>query len=199
MFSLVCLTVNMEDAPHQSQVSCHLSFPLIRYLILFGFSTPPPSSPSLPIWTRTSTLSQALHTTSYYPLLLSHIISTSFFLPGALGSVVGNPFDVLKTRMMTAEGTYARAVVRTHIFLMNMSTHVLACVPTLVSTHVLQCLLTSALICNYIHIHGDICKSIFFVHSSALIVFFYFILFFLFRIGATLHGRGGQQPLQSPR
>ena len=23
---------------------------------------------------------------------------------GALGSVVGNPFDVLKTRMMTAEG-----------------------------------------------------------------------------------------------
>ena len=26
-------------------------------------------------------------------------------LAGALGSVVGNPFDVLKTRMMTAEGT----------------------------------------------------------------------------------------------
>ena len=25
-------------------------------------------------------------------------------LTGALGSVVGNPFDVLKTRMMTAEG-----------------------------------------------------------------------------------------------
>lgn len=27
---------------------------------------------------------------------------------GALGSVVGNPFDVLKTRMMTAEGMYRR-------------------------------------------------------------------------------------------
>ena len=32
---------------------------------------------------------------------------------GALGSVVGNPFDVLKTRMMTAEGTYACTSIHT--------------------------------------------------------------------------------------
>ena len=31
-------------------------------------------------------------------------------LAGALGSIVGNPFDVLKTRMMTAEGDLSRRV-----------------------------------------------------------------------------------------
>ena len=34
--------------------------------------------------------------------------ASTFNCKGALGSVVGNPFDVLKTRMMTAEGTHAR-------------------------------------------------------------------------------------------
>ena len=29
-------------------------------------------------------------------------------LAGALGSIVGNPFDVLKTRMMTAEGEFPK-------------------------------------------------------------------------------------------
>ena len=36
----------------------------------------------------------------------SHFVMkfTAGSLAGAIGSVVGNPFDVLKTRMMTAEG-----------------------------------------------------------------------------------------------
>ena len=135
------------------------------------------------------------HTIPFFYLISSPLL---FFFQVLLGrwSVIPSMFW-RREWWLPKVRTYA--VVRTHIFLMNMSKHVLACVPTLVSTHVLQCLLTSALICNYRHIHGDICKSIFYAHSNALIVFFYFILFFLFRIGATLHGRGGQQPLQSPR
>ena len=47
----------------------------------------------------------------FYSSTVSKTNSYSFYptfaagsLAGALGSIVGNPFDVLKTRMMTAEG-----------------------------------------------------------------------------------------------
>jgi hypothetical protein len=57
---------------------------------------------------------QYLHVSRFLSLPYSLSLTVSIFLSpllsplGALGSVVGNPFDVLKTRMMTAEGNRDR-------------------------------------------------------------------------------------------
>lgn len=40
-------------------------------------------------------------------------------LAGALGSLAGNPFDVLKTQMMATEGKEAPSIVKTAKNLMN--------------------------------------------------------------------------------
>lgn len=52
----------------------------------------------------------------------SHFIMkfTAGSLAGALGSIVGNPFDVLKTRMMATEGTYSPSIRNTALDLYKL-------------------------------------------------------------------------------
>jgi hypothetical protein len=48
-------------------------------------------------------IKHAMGVTSKSPFLMKFAAGS---LAGAIGSTVGNPFDVLKTRMMTSEGKY---------------------------------------------------------------------------------------------
>ena len=113
-----------------------------------------------------------------------------WLIKGALGSVVGNPFDVLKTRMMTAEGTYVRIYIHTctlylqHCFLLPR----LLFFSIFLSWHIIRFFFWRLLLLHcLLTFHFLDCTSK------------HFFLTFHHRPSPTLHGRCCEKPIQTTR
>ena len=105
---------------------------ILFYMRSHSYTTPTPNSSSTFLLSFFFVFSQYLHVFAvFFPPCMdgdnddddddddntnTNCCASTFYCEGALGSVVGNPFDVLKTRMMTAEGTLVHLPCALYLF-----------------------------------------------------------------------------------